>query len=260
VLEDVFEQITALAEPQLVDEQRHLIAVPRVADSLVVQLADAAFKRFAQRAEAAAGVEGLVADPVERELLVAFQRKHLDAAAFVDGVAGVAVLVDESVRTPGEVVLEGPGGELRQGADPHVDAIGLIDSRGEMIGDDRDEARRQTALRHEDLPGPGLLGDGADAAGGFDVFGEIEVAGARRECGFGDARVVVETERGNDRVAAGERRGQLAGVLGINVHRLDANPRGNAVQRSGARVANDDVIISAIDQQSRDHAADFASA
>ena len=117
------------AQPQVVDQEGHQVAVARVADGAVVQLADAAVERFAERAQAAGGVERLVADAVQGKRLQAFQRQDLDQAAFVDRLAGIAVLVDQAVGRPGEVVVQGVGGKLRQGADAHVDGSSVSNAR-----------------------------------------------------------------------------------------------------------------------------------
>ena len=52
-----------------------------IADGAVVQRADLALQRFAERAETARGVEGFVGDAVEREFLALFKGRDLDAAA-----------------------------------------------------------------------------------------------------------------------------------------------------------------------------------
>ncbi len=78
--QNLFEQLATLAQPQLVDQQLHQIAMARVANGLVVQFADLAIQRIAQRAQAAAGVEGFVAHAVERELLEPFQRQYIRSA------------------------------------------------------------------------------------------------------------------------------------------------------------------------------------
>src|SRR3546814_12441178 len=66
-------------------------------------------ERLGERAEPAGGVERLVGDAVEREVLDALQRQHLDALALVDRLGRVAVLVDQPVGRPGEVVVERVG-------------------------------------------------------------------------------------------------------------------------------------------------------
>jgi hypothetical protein len=78
-----------------------------------------------------------------------FERQGRDELAAVDGLAGVAVLVDQAVHRPGQVVLELVRREGGQRADAHLHVAHLVELLGQVVGDDADEARRQPALRHE---------------------------------------------------------------------------------------------------------------
>jgi hypothetical protein len=144
----------------------------------------------AQRAQAAAGVEGLVLGAVQAEVLQAFERQHLERLAVADGLAGVAVLVDQAVHAPGQVVLERVGGKGRQRADAHLHVVQGVEALGQVVGHDADEARRQAALRHEG--GARAVGQLLDGAGGGHVLGQVEVvaAGLARQRGGGHRQVV----------------------------------------------------------------------
>ena len=83
------------------------------------------------------------------------------ALAVVDRFARVAVFVDQAVGGPGEVVLQLVRSETaaarRRACAPRR---ACRTRRVRSCGDDRDEARRQAALRHEDLPvGRACCGD-----------------------------------------------------------------------------------------------------
>ena len=106
-------------------------------------------QRLAQRAEAARRVEGLVGHAVEREFLALLQRRHFDQLAFDDRFAGLDIFVDDAVGAPGQIVVERVGRILRQRADAHAHAVQRVETLGQVVGDDRDEARRQAALRDE---------------------------------------------------------------------------------------------------------------
>ena len=123
-------------EPQLVDQQLHQVAMADVANRFVVQLADPAGQRVAQRAQPAAGVERLVAHAVEREVLQPFERQHVDPPAVVNRLARIAVFVDQAVGRPGEVVLQLAGRKLRQRADAHLHRFDALEPL------DRDRWRR----------------------------------------------------------------------------------------------------------------------
>src|SRR5262249_13257553 len=108
-LEHVLEEVAALAEAEVVEQDPHDLAGPGIADGLVVERVDAALERLAERAEPARRVEGLVVDAVEREALEALEGLRLDALAAAHRLARIAVLVDEPVGRPGEIVFEGVG-------------------------------------------------------------------------------------------------------------------------------------------------------
>ena len=104
--QDVFERFLVPLHAQLLQQHFHDVAVAGVAHRFVVQRLHPALERFAQGAQAARGVEGFVLGAVEREMLQPFKRQHFDDGAVADGLARVAVFVDEAVHTPGQVVLE----------------------------------------------------------------------------------------------------------------------------------------------------------
>ena len=221
-----------------------------VADGLVVQLADLAGERIAQRAQAAAGVERLVAHAVEREVLEPFERQQLDPPAVVDRFARIAVFVDQAVGGPGEIVLQLAGGKLRQRADAHLHRFDALEPVDQVVGDDRDETRRQAALRHEDLPVGGALGDFADEVARGDVLGQIEVTGARLERRLGDERVVMKAQRRDDRLRTLHRGRELVGIGGVDAPRFRAGELRDALQRRVVDVADDELVIARVHQES----------
>ena len=91
-------------------------------------------------------------------------------------LARVAVFVDQAIGRPGEIVFHLIGRELRQRADAQPHLVKRSKLPRQMMRRDGDESRRQAALRHEDLPLPRLDGDLPNQPGGFDVFGQIEIA------------------------------------------------------------------------------------
>jgi hypothetical protein len=143
------ERVGVVAQPQVLQQQPHHGAVARVAHALVVERAHAAGQRLAQRAQAAAGVEGLVLGAVQAEVLQPLQRQQLDRLPVVDRLAGVAVLVDQPVHAPGQVVLQRVGRERGQRAHAHLHLVHLVEALRQVVRDDAHEARRQPALRHE---------------------------------------------------------------------------------------------------------------
>ena len=104
VLEDVLQDLAAMAQPEVVQEHAHERAMARIADGLVVEAAHLAFKGLAQGAEAAGGVEGLVARAVEGELLELLHRRHFAQLAFDDRLAALDIFVDDAVGAPGQIV------------------------------------------------------------------------------------------------------------------------------------------------------------
>ena len=116
-----FSSGAAVAQAQVVEQRLHDRRVARIADGAVVEVAHLAVQGLAQRAQAAGGVEGLVGDAVEGELLALLQRRDLAQAAVDDRLAGLAIFVDHPVGGPGEIVVQRVGriaaaGRRRAGA------------------------------------------------------------------------------------------------------------------------------------------------
>ncbi len=132
----------------------------------------------------------------------AVQRQGLDQTAFVDRLAWVAVLVDQAICGPGEVVIQGVRGELRQGAHPHVNGVQSLEPFRKVVGEHGDEAGRQAALRHKDLPGTCPRSRFADGICGSDVFGQIEVTCAGPQRRPSHARIIVEAQGRDHALAA----------------------------------------------------------
>ncbi len=177
--------------------------------------------------------------------------------AVADGLAGVAVLVDQAVHAPGQVVLQRIGGKSRQRADPHLDVVQRVEALRQVVGDDADEARRQAALRHEG--GGCAVGQLLDGAGGGHVLGQVEVvaAGGTRQRGGGQRQVV--GQRIDHGIVAAQRRQQRRLVFGVDLAGGDAGPR-HTGQRLRVLVDQADLVVAGGGQQAGDGLADVASA
>ena len=200
-------------------------------------------------------------------MLQPFQWQHLDAPAVADRLAGVAVLVDQAVHAPGQVVFQRVGRKGRQRTHAHLHVVQRFEALCQVVGDDADEARCQAALRHEGSAS--AAGQLLDGTRGGHVLGQVEVvaAGLARQRGGGHGQVV--GQRVDDRVvaAAGTQRGQqrrrvfavdpvggegrVDGMVG-----LAGDPR----QRGGVLVHHGDLVVAAGGQQAGDGLADVAGA
>ena len=128
-------------------------------------------------------------------MLEAFEWPEFLPLPLVDHVARIAVLVDEAVGGPRQVVLQRVGRELRQRSDSQEQRIELVEFVGQMIGDDADESGSQPALRDEDLSRLSCSGQRADHASCLDIFRQIEIADARLERRTSDSRIQRERQR-----------------------------------------------------------------
>ena len=177
--ENFLERFPALCQAEVLEQEGHQVAVSPVANGAVVELPHAAVEGIAERAQAAGRIERLVVYAVQGKRFQAVQRQGLDPAAIVDRLAGIAVLVDQAVRRPGEVVIQGIRGKFRQGAHAHVDRVQTLEPPREVISKNRDEAGGQAALGHENLAGTSPRGQVSDRTGRIKVFGQVEVTCAR---------------------------------------------------------------------------------
>ena len=175
-LQDIDDELPLFGQTQLLQEELHQLAVTRVADRLVRQLAHFALQRVAERAEPARRVEGFVLIAVDDEMLDALQRFNRAHLSVDDCLTRLAVLVDQPFWRPGDVIAKRIGWMLRKRTDFHLDALELIEPVGQRRGYDRNKAWCQAALRHEDLTVRGALRDRLDALGVGDILSEIEVA------------------------------------------------------------------------------------
>src|SRR5258708_40281559 len=76
--------------------------------------------RFGQRPEAPRGVERLIQRAVDFDFLESLEGRNLEQAPVADRLAGIAVLINESLGGPGERVLEDVVRVLGQGADAQL--------------------------------------------------------------------------------------------------------------------------------------------
>ena len=231
-----------------------------VADRAIVQLADAIFQGLAERAQAARGVERLVAHPVERKDLESFKWQKFDAPSLVNRFARVAVLVDQAVGGPGEIVVQGVGGKLRQRANAHVDRVQPVEGLCEMVGQNGNESGGQSALGHEHLPRRSDLGNLPHALGGMDVFGQIEVAHSPIQGNLGCQWIESIVQRGNHAIAAVYGRDQLVGYGSIGHNGLDVGHVPQAVDRLDVNIGHPNSIIACLGKESSNHRTDLAGA
>ena len=199
-----------------------------VTHALIVKVAHLAGEGFAQRTETARGIERFVLDAIEGEVLQAFQRQHRGHRAFVNRLAGMAILVDEAVHAPGQVVLEGVGRKGRQCADAHLDLVERIKALRQVMRHDADEAGRESALRHEGSAG--AFCHRHDGLGGSDVLGEVEVVAADILRRRRDADGEVIGQRVDHCVVPLDGGFQCAGVAGVDHGGVDTE-LGQFVQR-----------------------------
>ena len=198
VLEDALERAAIVIELQVVHEQAHLLAVTGVTDGLVVHRLDVRAVGRGQRPEAPRGVEGLIQRAVDLDFLESLERRNLEQPPVAHRLAGIAVLVDESLGGPGEGVLEDVVRVLRQGADAQLHGPQRVEVCDQLGGGDADESGRETTLRHECLLGP--RGEGAHRARDVHVFRQVEVVDTRLAGGRGDPEVAVVRQAGNDAI------------------------------------------------------------
>ena len=246
-----------MLELQLFKQHLHQRVVAGVAHGLVVEHAGLASQRFAQRAETARGVEGFVLGAVEREVLEPFERQHLDLVAVADRLAGVAVLVDQAVHAPGQVVLQRVGRKRRQRADAHLHVVERVELLRKVMRNDADETRRQAALRHEG--GLRTFGQFHDRAGGGHVFGQVKVVAtglARLRGGHGGQ---VVRQRVDHRIIAAQCGQQRDGLLGVDHLGLHAEA-GELGECRGALVDHRHLVVAAALQQAGDGLSDVAGA
>src|SRR5262245_20565985 len=69
IFENVLENLPAVIQTKLVHQETHQIAMAAITNGFVVERADFAVERFAERADSAGRVEGFVVDSVEAEML-----------------------------------------------------------------------------------------------------------------------------------------------------------------------------------------------
>ena len=192
--------------------------------------------RFGQRPETPRGVERLIQRAVDLDFLETLEGRNLEQAPVAHRLAGIAVLINESLGGPGERVLEDVVRVLGQRADAQLHGPQSVKVRDQLGRGDADEPRRETTLRHECLVRP--RGEGAHGARDVHIFRQVEVVGARFARGLCDPEVAVVRQARNhgiDRVL-GEMPGkrhrmgriqcegeQVAGVMGTH-HRLRRSP------------------------------------
>ncbi len=260
MLEDVLQNLAAVAQAEIVQQRLHDGGMAGIADRAVVQRPHAAFQRFAQRAEPARGVEGFIGHAVERKLFALLHRRDMGQPAFDDRLAGLDIFVDNPVRAPGQIVVERVGGILRQRADPHAHAVERLEPGRKVAGDDGDEARRQTALGDEGGRGAALGGLGSQslhAPGRFHILGQVEIMDAGARGTFGNRSRQVEGGCGQNGKGAGQQSVERLRIGDIDRMQAECRVRLHGCQLRGAAVGQLDAVIAAMGQQSGNGGPDF---
>ena len=132
-------------------------------------------------------------------MLEPLEGKKLHAPAVVDRLAGIAVLVDQTIGAPRQVVAERVDRILGQGPHPQVDVAQALEALGHVAGEDRDEPRRQATLRDEG--GVGALGKVSHHVRRRHVLGEVEIVGTALTRGLRHREVEVEGKGAHHRLA-----------------------------------------------------------
>ena len=261
VLQDALHRGAIMVELQVVHEKAHLGAMTRVTHGLVVHALHARTVGVRERAEATRGVEGLVRRTVDLDFLQALERGDLDGPPIDDGLAGVAVLVDQALGGPGERILEDVVRMLGQRAHTQLDAAQLVEMSDQRVGGDADEAGRQPALRHECALG--ALGERTHGARHGDILGEVEVVRVRLAGRLGDRHVAVERQAGYDcvhrmRAQVGAQLGHILSVQAVGVQSRQLVRIDYGAGDFGIDVRDVHLVIAGFGQQAGNQGADLA--
>src|SRR4029077_236404 len=142
------------------------------------------------------GVERLIQRAVDFYFLESLEGRNLEQAPVAHRLAGIAVLINESLGGPGERVFEDVVRVLRQGADAQLHGPQRVKVRDQLGSGDADEPGSETTLRHERLARP--RSEGAYGARDVHIFCQVEVVGARFAGSCGDPEVAVVRQARND--------------------------------------------------------------
>src|SRR6516162_11212019 len=91
------------------EERAHDRRMARIANRAVIESTDLPLEGVAKGPDAARSVECLVGNTIDRKFLPLLQRRQLAAHAIHDRFASLAVFVDDAIRAPGQVVIDGVG-------------------------------------------------------------------------------------------------------------------------------------------------------
>jgi len=230
--------------------------VAGVADRPVVEVAHLSGEGFAQGAKAPRGVERLIGDPIERERLAFLQRARLAGKAVDDRLARLAIFVDHAVGGPGQIVVERIGRIFRQGADAQADIVQGLETRGQVGGDDGDEAWGEATLGNERRAR--ALGQALHLPRRSDVFGQIQIVGAGRLGRLGhQERQVIRRGAEHGELARQHRR-QAVCISDVENLVFDIAADVELGQLVGAAVGDDDAVIAGGGEQRADRRADVA--
>ncbi len=179
--------------------------VAGVAQGLVVEMADLALERGRQVGRAAGGEVLLVGDAVDDDRAPLGERRPGGPPAVAQDGGGLHVLGGDPARAPGEAVVARRPGGGGQGADAHLDPVGLVglllaaEALVEAVAEHVDVPRGEAGLEEE--AARGAPRDLLDLLGLLHVLGEVRVvevvpAGEPRHAGGLLARQAVEEDVG----------------------------------------------------------------
>ena len=99
----------------------------RKTHGLVVEILNFTLQRFAQRTKSARSVESLKFNAVNLHVLKLLQRRNCYKVPVLNGLARLAIFIDQALGAPSEIIFHGVVGKARQGAHAQTQIVPTSD-------------------------------------------------------------------------------------------------------------------------------------
>ena len=185
-----------------------------------------------------------------------FERPTVLPCPLMNHITRIAVLVNQPIRRPGQIVFQRIGGKLGQRPDAQHQRVEFLELFSQMIGRNPHKTGCQSTLGHENLAEFRRGGQFTNGSSRGDIFRQVKITDPHRQRHPRHGRIQAKGECRNHRRHPGHGSTQVRFGRSIQHQRLDTKSSLQSPQGFRIRVGDSHPIVTRLDQQGGDHSPD----